>query len=331
MLARLRRSVQVHPIALDNEEFEGNNDAYLLDAGGETALVDTGVATPAVREQLEAGLAERGHDFESIDAVILTHWHADHAGLAGTIQRAGGARVVVHEADAPMVRRDADARAALRERHETIFEEWGMPTEKRAGLREMLESDALVDPPETVETIADGDEISVGDRTLRAVHAPGHTAGLTCFEFETDAGREAFVGDAILPEYTPNVGGADLRVDRPLERYLASLRRIVDRDYERAWPGHRNVIEAPSERARAIVEHHRERTERVVDVLDAHGPADAWTVSARLFGELEGIHVLHGPGEAYAHLDHLRRHGVVEHTADGYRLADEPPAIDSIV
>jgi len=323
--------VQVHPIALDNEEFEGNNDAYLLEAAGEAALVDTGVATPGVREQLEAGLAERGHGFESVDAVILTHWHADHAGLAGTIQDAGDARVVVHEADAPMVRRDADARAALRERHERTFEEWGMPREKRKGLREILESDALVDPPESVETIADGDEISVGDRTLRAVHAPGHTAGLTCFEFETADGREAFVGDAILPEYTPNVGGADLRVERPLERYLTSLRRIADREYERAWPGHRDVIEAPTERANTILEHHRERTERVVDVLDDRGPADAWTVSAHLFGELEGIHVLHGPGEAYAHLDHLRRHGVVEHAEAGYRLVDETPAIDAIV
>ncbi|GAA0679808.1 MBL fold metallo-hydrolase [Natronoarchaeum mannanilyticum] len=323
--------MQVHPIALDNEEFEGNNDAYLVEAEGATALIDAGVATPGVREQLEAGLADRGHSFESVDAVLLTHWHADHAGLAGTIQDAGGARVVVHEADAPMVRRDADARAALRERHERTFEEWGMPAEKREGLREMLESDALVDPPETVGTIADGDEIAVGDRTLRALHAPGHTAGLTCFEFETEDGREAFVGDAILPEYTPNVGGADLRVERPLEQYLASLRRIADREYERAWPGHRDVIEAPAERARTIIEHHRERTERVVDVLDAHAPADAWTVSAHLFGDLEGIHVLHGPGEAYAHLDHLRRRGVVERAPEGYRLLDGSPDLDAIV
>ncbi|MFC6730513.1 MBL fold metallo-hydrolase, partial [Natronoarchaeum mannanilyticum] len=81
--------MQVHPIALDNEEFEGNNDAYLVEAEGATALIDAGVATPGVREQLEAGLADRGHSFESVDAVLLTHWHADHAGLAGTIQDAG--------------------------------------------------------------------------------------------------------------------------------------------------------------------------------------------------------------------------------------------------
>ena len=40
-----------------------------------------------------------------------------------------------------------------------------------------------------------------------------------------------------------------------------------------------------------------------------------------LFGDLEGIHALHGPGEAHAHLEHLARAGVVSDTAAGYRLA----------
>ena len=32
---------------------------------------------------------------------------------------------------------------------------------------------------------------------------------------------------------------------------------------------------------------------------------------------------MHGPGEAFAHLDHLERHGLVEETPDGYDLVDE--------
>jgi hypothetical protein len=60
----------------------------------------------------------------------------------------------------------------------------------------------------------------------------------------------------------------------------------------------------------------------VIEALDDRGPADTWTVSARLFGDLDGIHILHGPGEAFAHLDHLERHGVIERDGREYRLVE---------
>jgi len=89
----------VKRIQLGNTVFEGENDVYLLD-GETTALVDTGVALPDVRGELEAGLAEYGLGFADVDAIALTHWHPDHAGLAGEIQAESDADVYVHEADA---------------------------------------------------------------------------------------------------------------------------------------------------------------------------------------------------------------------------------------
>jgi glyoxylase-like metal-dependent hydrolase (beta-lactamase superfamily II) len=177
-----------------------------------------------------------------------------------------------------------------------------------------------------VTPLADGDRLHVGGRDLRVRHAPGHTAGSCVLEFDGDAGREAFVGDAVLPEYTPNVGGADVRVDRPLATYLDTLDALAARDYDRVWPGHRDPIDDPTGRIETIVDHHRERTERVVEVLREHGPADAWTVSAHLFGDLHGIHVMHGPGEAHAHLEYLAEQGLVERTAEGYRVRAEADA-----
>ncbi|MXR22160.1 MBL fold metallo-hydrolase, partial [Halobacterium sp. PCN9] len=64
--------------------------------------------------------------------------------------------------------------------------------------------------------------------------------------------------------------------------------------------------------------HHDERTERVLAAVDELAPATPWEVSAELFGDLSRIHVLHGPGEAYAHLDHLVHEGVLAETSDGY-------------
>jgi len=299
----------VERIALDNAEFEGNNDVYLLRDGTEVGLVDTGIATTDVRDQLERGLAGFGLEFRDVDTILLTHWHGDHVGLADTIQDRSGATVYAHPVDAPLIEQDAETWASMDDRSTRLYDHWGMPDEKRRALEAFREaSQASFGGPVEVTSIAAGETLKLGGTDVTVRHAPGHTAGSICLEF----GTEVFTGDALLPEYTPNVGGADVRLEDPLDRYVETLTAIVDADYERAYPGHRDPIEKPEERAREILEHHQRRADRVLDVLRRDGPATAWEVSATLFGTLEGIHILHGPGEAYAHLDHLVRHGYAE-------------------
>ncbi|WP_049898230.1 MBL fold metallo-hydrolase [Halococcus agarilyticus] len=320
-------------IRLGNAVFEGLNNAYVFgaDPEAETTVIDTGVATPDVREQLEEGLADCGLDFADVDEVLLTHWHEDHVGLAGAIQAAGDATVRVHADDAPLVERDPDAWTTMNERQRALLDEWGVPDEPREELLDFLDShDELTGPEPTVEPFADGDRFSTPEGDLEALHLPGHAAGLSGFVVDGEDGRALFSGDALLPHYTPNVGGADVRVEAPLARYLETLERIVDGGFDRAHPGHRDPIDDPAGRAKEIAAHHRERTGRVVDVLSEVGPADAWTVSAELFGDLSSIHILHGPGEAYAHLDHLAAGGVVERTEKEYRLAETDPALDEL-
>ena len=318
-------------LTFGNHEFEGENNAYLFISDDVVTLVDTGVATATTRKQLEAGLDERDLTFGDIDQIVLTHWHPDHTGLAGDIQSHGDAVVYIHEADAPLVRRDTDAMDELRTLQREYFDEWAMPSAEREALLSHLDTTEIVGRPPTVDSFTDGETIGIGDRELRVLHAPGHTAGLSCFVLEGGDEHEAFVGDALLPKYTPNVGGADVRVDRPLRQYLDTLERIADNEFTRVWPGHRDAIDTPTARARTIIDHHRERATRILDFLEEEGPADVWTVSAHLFGSLEGIHILHGPGEAYAHLDHLERHGLVETTPAGYRPVGDSPAVETII
>lgn len=324
MSGLLRRHLAgaVHPIRLDNAVFEGDNVVYLLDPpDGPTTLVDAGVPTPAVREDLREGLAAAGVGVADLDRILLTHWHWDHSGLAGELQAESGASVHVHERDAPLV--DGSGRAAFEALRRRCFEQWGVPDGPLAELTDFLDRHAdLAGDPADVTPFSNGERFPLGEDALRAVHLPGHADGLTAFCYE---GRhEAFVGDVLLPEYTPNVGGADPRVERPLATYTASLRWLATAEFDRVWPGHRDPIDDPAGRAEAILAHHEERTTATRDVLSEVGPATPWAVSAELFGDLEGIHVMHGPGEAWAHLEHLVEADDAERrTVDGvleYRL-----------
>jgi hydroxyacylglutathione hydrolase len=321
----------VKRIQLENSFFEGLNNAYLFDGDGPTTLVDTGVATDNTRAQLVEKLGESEVEFADVDQILLTHWHADHVGLAGEIQAESGATVRVHRGDQPLVEQTPDAEEANRDRMNDLLTQWGMPEPAQEQLRAFLDGgEGLGGDPPTVEPFEAGDRFQAGEETLEVMHLPGHTEGLCGFVRVDEAGAELFSGDALLPEYTPNVGGADTRVDRPLEKYLSTLAGIEDRSFAVAHPGHRYPIEEPAARAREIIDHHRDRTERVLGALGEHETADAWTVSAHLFGDLENIHILHGPGEAYAHLEHLREHDIVERENGAYTSVVADPDIDAL-
>lgn len=317
-------------ITLGNDEFEGRNNAYVLLDGESVTLVDTGLSAPDIATDLEAGIEAAGGSVDRIDRILLTHWHPDHAALAGDLQARSGATVYVHESDAPLVREDPWD--VLRPQLNRRFEAWDLPADKRAALREWIDETAPErGRPSAVEAFDDGATFRVSGRELEAVHAPGHTAGQTAFLFDSPGGREAVVGDTILPVYTPNVGGADIRLDHPLTTYLSSLDRLRREGLDRVWPGHRDPITDPAARIDRIRTHHRQRTERIVGLLREEGPLTPWAVAGHLFGELEGIHVLHGPGEAFAHLDHLAGAGAAV-VADGrYRLGADPPDVRSII
>lgn len=316
-------------IPLANEKLEGDNNVYLFD-GESTVLVDVGRNSPGARDALERGLAAHGHTPADVDAIVLTHWHPDHSGQADRIREAGGATIHVHEADAPLARGDEDAWETFLTDQRDLLEAWGVPEEKRQQLfdyRENEEDERLDLAP--VETFAAGDELRVGDTTLEVLHTPGHTAGSVCFAFEGERGTELLAGDTLLPKYTPNVGGSDVRVERPLASYLDSLRRLEGLDVAYAWPGHREPIADPNARIQEIRTHHERRAATMLEVVRERGTATHWEVASEVFGTLENFHILVGVGEAFAHLEHLREQGDLRFSNGRYALtpaAEDAPA-----
>jgi glyoxylase-like metal-dependent hydrolase (beta-lactamase superfamily II) len=77
-------------------------NCYLLEEGNDLTLVDAGL--PAFRPQLDAYLQSRGRTTGDITAVILTHAHSDHVGMAESVRHDADAPVYVHAKDAEMAK-----------------------------------------------------------------------------------------------------------------------------------------------------------------------------------------------------------------------------------
>jgi glyoxylase-like metal-dependent hydrolase (beta-lactamase superfamily II) len=167
---------------------------YLVEDDAGLTLVDAGL--PGFRGQLESVLQERGRALRDVDAVILTHAHVDHVGVAEAV-RSAGAPVYVHEADAEMAR---TAKTPKRERgflpylrHPATWKLLGVAM--RAG---------GVKPTKIAEVSTfSGDTVLEVPGRPRAIQTPGHSDGHVAFHLP-DRGA-LLVGDALCT-YNPLTG-----------------------------------------------------------------------------------------------------------------------------
>jgi glyoxylase-like metal-dependent hydrolase (beta-lactamase superfamily II) len=316
--------MDVEPIKIGNEVLEGRNNAHLIRSGTEAALVDTASAEPEAERTLATALEDRLGGVAAVDYVIVTHFHPDHSGPAGFVQSESDARILLHERAAERLR-EPTREPSTRRRADRL----GVPPGVERTVPEGGSAEMVTDWTE-LTTVAHGNVITVGDTALDVVHTPGHTAGSIVLEYDAAAGRSAFVGDTLLPDYTPNVG-TDRRIDDHLQAYISSLQRIIDDGYGTAWPGHGARLDAPERRAAEIIDHHRHRSRRVVDRLADDGPLTVWAVTTSLFDDLDGVHVHLAVSEVHAHLEHLAAAEAVQRDADGYVLVDRNPPIEEIV
>lgn len=146
------------PITIDTKMHgrDGITGAFVV-RGEKTALVETGPKT-SVPHVLD-GLRSAGID--SLDWIVVTHIHLDHAGAAGTL--AGHwpeATVAVHHVGAPhLVDPSKLWASAARIYGDDMDKLWG-------GI------DPL--PAERIKALHDGDKIDLGGRFLQAIDTPGH-------------------------------------------------------------------------------------------------------------------------------------------------------------
>lgn len=170
---------------------------YLVEQADGVVLVDAGL--PRHRRQLEDHLATRGLATSDIRAVLLTHAHPDHMGLAEHVRVRAGADVWAHEADRATLR-DGPRSALKHAKPERSMVPYLLhrPSALRVPLH-LARYGAFTAPAITAVRTFTGEQQleQVPGRPL-VVPLPGHTPGSVAYLFP-DLGV-VFTGDALVTE-----------------------------------------------------------------------------------------------------------------------------------
>ena len=315
--AALARAAEqgIHCLAIPTPFAVGRVNAYLIEDEPLT-LIDSGPNSAKALDELEQALAARGHKIEDIELLVVTHQHIDHFGLAAILARRSGAQVA---ALSGLDRRLANFRedAELDDRFAgRIMLRHGVPSDVVTALRAVSASfRAWGCTVEVTRTLTDGEELVLGDRTLRVLHRPGHSPSDTVF---WDERRSLLIaGDHLLGHISSNPllarpleaeGDYDGPRPQALVTYLASLERTRQMELGLVLPGHG----APVVDHAALIDErgrlHERRAERIHRLI-AERPRTAYEMAHEMWGNVAVTQAYLTISEVLGHVDLLLNAG----------------------
>ena len=286
--------------------------ALELDGGG-VAIVDAGWDTDEAWGALTSGLATAGGSIIDVRAVLVTHIHPDHYGLAGRVREASGAWIGLHPDDAVMLDSRYGDTDALLDAMFHFLADSGVPEEKLPDLAfASMVMKSMVTMAEPDVLFEDGQIIDLPGWPLRTVWTPGHSPGHVCFH---SAEQRLFLsGDHILPRITPNISVHAQQFPNPLGDYLESLAKVRDLGSDEVLPAHEYRFADLDSRIDEITAHHAERLEEIAGAIRDRPGSTAWEITlglhwSRPWDEIESFMQRQANGETLAHCVVLELNG----------------------
>lgn len=223
-------------------------------------------------------------DGRKLTHIFVTHSHMDHSPLAHPLAAATGARVY---AGGPAIPTESEVR--------------------------MEAGDDLAFRPDI--TLRDGELFRGPGWTIEAIATPGHTSNHFCYALREE--NALFCGDHVMAWSTTVISPPD----GEMGAYIASLNKVLAREFSTLWPTHGPPVVEPQPFLRAYIDHRLKRESQILEQLSL-GTSRIRDMVPVLYADVDKK--LHPAAchSVLAHLFHLVKTGRV--------ACEGTPGIDSI-
>ena len=271
-------------------------NCFIAEGARGWTIIDAGLNNEVSRD-IWRPIIEK-HD---VTDIILTHYHPDHFGYAGSLQQLTNAEVWMSEIDAEagLTYWEPDSINVVNDNYDRC----GLPE----NLSQVLTTDeksfnAQVKPYPTIQHyLEEGMKIVFGKYEYEVIFTPGHSDGLiTLFNKENSV---LFSTDHILPRISPNISYWFRGNRNPLQSFMTSLEKIKSLDVDFCVPSHGKPFRNANQRIEELLAHHFERLAETYEAIKQ--PATIYEVNQQLFRNLNIHETRFAVGETLAHLEYL--------------------------
>lgn len=224
---------------------QSGSNMGLVVRDGRALLIDTGLDGDSGRRALRV-IEE--HEVQ-LEAVIVTHAHADHF---------GGAHFLQQRLEVPLYAPDLEAAMMEHPIIEPLYLFAGA-----APIEELRHKFTLAESCEVNRTVAPG-PLRIGPFQVAIVPLPGHALNQIGVAIEDDGQHVLFCADAVFPEETIQKHKVLFCVD--LDKTLETIKSLAGQPYNHFAPGHGPAYGAGAA-IEAICDANRDRLEEIRDVI----------------------------------------------------------------
>ena len=195
----------------------GDAAIYLIHTDGHAALIDAGCG--GSEDRLLKNIKACGVEPEAIEYLLITHCHFDHTGGAKSLKKRLGLKIVAHELDARFLEEgDSEVTAA------SWYGSGMIPFYVDRKLK------------------ASKEEITLGNKTIEAVHVPGHSPGSVVYITESD-GQSVLFGQDVHGPLHPSLLSNEKDYQNSLNLMLSLEADILCEGHFGVYSGKKAVAE----------------------------------------------------------------------------------------